>query len=277
MNAPADVIDPVPLTDSPASADPPRRKRFLLPIAAVLSAAAVVTLILLQNRPAPAPAPRLLEPGASAPVATVPVPAALPGSLADPAAVAPLALSTSTAAAPAAPGAPAPALEIKTPASASVAQRFDKVDAALGGAQAALDKQSEQIEALQRSLAALAEKLAAPPKQAEAPAPGAKVDRADKPAKTSARPTRRVARAPAAAAGEVLSVDTWNGQPVVAIAAGGKLHFMRAGDNLGGVTLAGADAATQRASFRAQVEERSFVHVPGRKAIAAAGSKETAP
>jgi hypothetical protein len=203
----------------------------------------VAALMLLPHRSEPAPVPNLLEPDAAAPAAQVPVPKRVPGASADPS-VAPLALA-----------APVPVTkEESPPAAPNLTQRFDQLDTALGGAQASLDQQGEAIAALQRSIADLAGTFKAAQAVKSA-------------AKSAARRVRRpVARAPEAASGEVLSVDTWNGQPVVTVAQGGTLHFLRTGERLGGMTLTGADAATQRARFGADVVARARAQVARRKA-----------
>ena len=248
MSAPADAASRADSTlTSPSPAAAPRPARRLLLIAAAVALVVVAALMLLPHRSDPAPAPNLLEPDAAAPAAQVPVPKRVPGANAGPS-LAPVALAAT-------PGAPVPVnKEESPPAAPNLTQRFDQLDTALSGAQASLDQQGEAIAALQRSIADLAGTFKAAQAVKSA-------------AKSAARRVRRpVARAPETARGEVLSVDTWNGQPVVTVAQGGTLHFLRTGERLGGLTLTGADAATQRARFGADVVARARAQVARRKA-----------
>ena len=241
MTAPADATLANP---SPAA---PRPARRLLLIAVAVALAVVAALMLLPRRSDPAPAPNLLEPDAAAPAAHVPVPRRVPGANAGPS-VAPLALAAPAPSLAVAPGTAAPVSKEAPPAGPTLTQRFDQVDTALTSAQASLDQQGEAIAALQHAVADLADTF--------------KAAQAVKPAKSASRRARpRVARTPEAASGEVLSVDTWNGQPVVTVAQGGTLHFLRTGERLGDMTLTGADAATQRAHFGADLKARARAQV----------------
>lgn len=63
------------------------------------------------------------------------------------------------------------------------------------------------------------------------------------------KPAQPQAPAPQVDASRVLGVDSWNGQPVVAVSSGGKIEFLRNGDVLGDAMLQSADAGKQRATF----------------------------
>lgn len=241
MTVPADATLANP---SPAAA--PRSTRRLLIIIAALALMAAGALMLLPHRAKPAPAPNLLEPDAAAPAAQVPVPRHESGAGAGPS-LAPLAQAASSPNRAVALAA-TPAAKQDTPPAPNLTQRFDKLDTALTGAQASLDQQTEAIAALQRAVADLAEQF-----KAAKPAKAAR--------SASRRARRQVARTPDTASGEVLAVDTWNGQPVVTVAQGGTLHFLRSGERLGGMTLTGADAATQQARFDADVVARARAQV----------------
>lgn len=245
MSVPADAT-----LANPSSAAAPRSTRRLLIIIAALALMAAGALMLLPHRAKPAPAPNLLQPDAAAPAAQVPVPKRVAGANAaqqsPSVSLAEAGLSPSLAATP---GAPVPAAkEESPPAAPALTQRFDKLDTALTGAQASLDQQGEAIAALQRAVADLAEQF-----KAARPAKAAR--------SASRRARRQVARTPDTASGEVLAVDTWNGQPVVTVVQGGTLHFLRSGERLGDMTLTGADAATQQARFGADVVARARAQV----------------
>jgi hypothetical protein len=65
----------------------------------------------------------------------------------------------------------------------------------------------------------------------------------------SPRPARPIVAAPPEAS-RVLGVDTWNGEPVVAVKVGGQIEFARPGDKVGDAMLERADAHGQTAVFR---------------------------
>ncbi len=91
---------------------------------------------------------------------------------------------------------------------------------------------------------ALRERAEHPPAPQPAALPTKSVRRAAAP-----KPAQPSPPAPQADASRVLGVDSWNGQPVVAVSTGGRIEFLRNGDVLGDATLQSADAGKQRATF----------------------------
>ncbi|MCX9158096.1 hypothetical protein OPU71_18395 [Niveibacterium sp. 24ML] len=144
-------------------------------------------------------------------------------------------------------------------ASAQAAEN-DPLSARLNALEARMDKSAAQDAALQQGLSEVQRKLdqvisALAAIGTDTSALRAQADKA--PAVAAAKPVRRPAPRPARPiaaappeASRVLGVDTWNGEPVVAVKVGGQIEFARPGDKVGDAMLERADAHGQTAVFR---------------------------
>lgn len=111
-----------------------------------------------------------------------------------------------------------------------------------------VDTNSSRIDVAEKSLASITEKLTTISETVQELGGKVSALSAAKPAVHRAvTPKPKAPSAPSPA--RVLGVDTWNGEPVVAVEAGGVIEFIRPGDQTGTSVLRSADPATQRAEF----------------------------
>lgn len=80
---------------------------------------------------------------------------------------------------------------------------------------------------------------------------------------------------PPAESARVLGVDTWNGEPVVAVKVGGRIEFARPGDKVGESVLEHADAHGQTAHFRRAVPGMAQGRGAAGAAMGAVGAAHT--